>query len=139
MANLRSLNKVFLLGNLTRDPELKYTGTGTAVAKIGLAVNRRYKSQGEWKEDTLFIDVDVWGKQAETIDQFCKKGAGILVEGSLRLDSWEKDGEKRSKIKVTADRVTLAGDRKPDGAAGSGGEEGGVAAPQDSVEEEPFH
>lgn len=138
MANLRSLNKVFLLGNLTRDPELKYTGTGTAVAKLGLAVNRRFKNKaGEWQDDTLFIDVDVWGKGAEMVDQYCKKGAGVFVEGSLRLDTWEKDGEKRSKIKVTADRVNLASDRKPDG--GSSSEEGGVAAPQDNVEEEPFH
>ena len=80
------------------------------------------------------------------VDQYCKKGAGVFVEGSLRLDTWEKDGEKKSKIKVTADRVNLASDRKPDAGGSSGSssgssssDEGGVAAPQDNVEEEPFH
>ncbi len=138
MANLRSLNKVFLLGNLTREPELKYTGTGTAVVKLGLAVNRRFKVQGEWKEEPLFIDVDVWGKQAENIANYCKKGSGVLVEGSLRLDQWEKDGEKRSKIKVTADRVQFADDRKADGTGGGVAEPASGAA-TDNVEEEPFH
>ncbi|HNW92294.1 MAG TPA: single-stranded DNA-binding protein [bacterium] len=138
MANLRSLNKVFLLGNLTRDPELKYTGTGMAVAKLGLAVNRRFKSKsGEWQEEATFIDVDVWGKSAENVAQFCKKGSGVFIEGSLRLDSWEKDGEKRSKLKVTADRVQFADDRKPDGAGG--GVAGSAAGATDNVEEEPFH
>ena len=105
---MASLNKVFLMGNLTRDPELSYTPSGVPVCKFGLAVNRKYTTkQGEQKEEVLFIDINVWKKQAENCAQYLKKGSQALVEGSLQLDSWadKKTGEKRSRIKVQAQSV----------------------------------
>ena len=98
-----SFNKVILIGNLTRDPELRYTPSGNAVAKIGLAVSRTWRDQkGETREEATFIDVDAFGKQAETIGQHLKKGRPILVEGRLRLDHWDdkKTGQKRSRLGV---------------------------------------
>jgi single-strand DNA-binding protein len=98
-----SYNKVILVGNLTRDPELRYTPKGLAIAKLGLAVNRVWKTEtGESKEEVTFIDIDAFGKQAETIGQYLKKGRPILVEGRLRLDQWDdkQTGQKRSKLGV---------------------------------------
>jgi single-strand DNA-binding protein len=109
MADLKvpNLNKVFLSGRLTRDPELKYTPSGTAVVSIPLAVNRRYRDQsGEWKEDTLFITVVAWQALAERCGKSLHKGSPVLVEGVLQSRSWEtSDGQKRSVIEVRADRV----------------------------------
>ncbi|MDI6787361.1 MAG: single-stranded DNA-binding protein [Planctomycetota bacterium] len=106
------MNRVFLMGNLTRDPELSYTPQGIAVCKFGLAVNNVYvTSTGEKKEDVLFVDIVVWRKQAESCATFLKKGRPVLVEGNLKLDRWEKDGQKHSKIKVVANRVQFIGDR----------------------------
>jgi single-strand DNA-binding protein len=103
---MASLNKVFLAGHLTRDPEIRYIASGKAVADLGLAINRRYRTAaGEEKEETCFVNVTVWGKQAETAGEYLKKGSGILVEGSLRMDQWESNGEKRSRLGVTADRI----------------------------------
>lgn len=98
-------NKVFLMGNLTRDPELRFTPSGTAVAQFGLAVNRRSRApDGTQREETLFIEVEVWGRQAETASQYLAKGRSVFVEGRLRLETWEsQDGQKRSRIKVVAD------------------------------------
>jgi single-strand DNA-binding protein len=99
-----SYNKCIIAGNIVRDVELRYTPKGTAVAKIGIAVNRKYKSEtGETKEEVCFVDVDAWGKQAETIAQYCKKGSPILIEGRLKTESWEdkQTGAKRSKLGVT--------------------------------------
>lgn len=112
-----SLNKVFLIGNLTRDPELRYTPSGAAVANLGLAVNRRYTNgQGEAKEDVAFLTVVVWQKQAEAVAQYLTKGSPALVEGRLQTRTWEtKDGEKRSTVEVVAERVQFLG-RKPEGA-----------------------
>src|SRR6476469_3417380 len=98
-----SFNKVILMGNLTRDPELRYTPKGTAVAQIGLAVNRQWKSEsGEQKEEVTFINVDAWGRQAEVIAQYLKKGAPLFMEGRLKLDTWEDKNTKQkvSKLKV---------------------------------------
>lgn len=101
-----SLNKVFLIGRLTRDPELRYTPSGTAVATFGLAVNREYLTKGEKKEDTCFLTLVVWGKQAEICAEYLKKGNLIFVEGSLQYRSWETDDkEKRSVIEVRAERI----------------------------------
>lgn len=100
---MASYNKVILIGNLTRDPELRYTPKGMAIAKLGLAVNRTWKSEsGEQKEETTFVDVDAFGKQAETIGQYLKKGRPVLIEGRLRLDTWDdkQTGQKRSKLGV---------------------------------------
>jgi single-strand DNA-binding protein len=108
---MASFNRVILMGNLTRDPEVRYLSSGVAVAKLGLAVNERYKTKtGEWKEAPTFIDIDVWERQAETCAEYLKKGSPVLVEGRLKMDEWEtKEGEKRSKLKVTADRVQFLG------------------------------
>ena len=100
---MANFNKVILAGNLTRDPELRYTPKGMAIAKIGLAINRTWKNEaGETKEDTTFVDVDAFGRQAEVIGQYLKKGRPILIEGRLRLDQWDdkQTGQKRSKLGV---------------------------------------
>jgi len=101
------INKVFLAGRLTRDPELRYTPDGTAVANLGLAVSRQYTtSSGEKREDTLFVNVEVWRKQAEAISKYSGKGRPLYVEGRLRSRSWETDsGQRRSVVEVRADRV----------------------------------
>ncbi len=111
---MASLNKVFLIGNLTRDPELRYIPNGTAVAKFGLAVNRTYKSQdGEQKDDTCFIDIVTWGKIAESCANYLSKGRPIFVEGRLQYNTWETpDGQKRSKIDVVAERIQFLGGAK---------------------------
>ena len=100
---MASFNKVILVGNLTRDPELRYTPSGTAIAKLSLAVNRSWRSEsGENREEVTFVDVDAFGKQAETIGQYLRKGRPILVEGRLRMDQWEdkQTGQKRSRLGV---------------------------------------
>jgi len=116
---MASFNKVILVGNLTRDPELRYTPKGTAVAKIGLAVNRTWTSEsGEKKEEVTFIDVDVFGRTAENVSQYMRKGRPILVEGRLRLDQWDdkQTGQKRSKLGVVAETIQFLG--SPAGAEG---------------------
>lgn len=103
---MASLNKVLLIGNLTRDPEVRYTPKGTAVADLGLAVSRNYKTDsGEIKEEVCFLTVVAWGRQAETAGEYLKKGSPVFVEGRLQYDTWEKNGEKRSTIKVQAERI----------------------------------
>jgi single-strand DNA-binding protein len=109
---MASYNKVLLMGNLTRDPEVRYTPKGTAIANIGLAVNRVYSTEGgEQKEEVTFIDIEVWGRQAETVGQYLAKGRPVFVEGRLKLDSWEdkESGQKRQKLKVVAERVQFLG------------------------------
>ncbi len=108
---MASLNKVFLIGNLTRPPELRYTPSGTAVADVRLAVNRNYTTQsGEKREDTCFLTIVVWGKQAESCGEYLDKGSPILVEGRLQTREWEgKDGQKRTVIEVVAERVQFMG------------------------------
>ena len=113
---MASFNKVILMGNLTRDPELRYTPKGTAIAKLGLAVNRVWKTEtGETKEEVLFIDVDAFSRQAETIGQYLKKGSPVLVEGHLRLDTWDdkQTNQKRTKILVAAENVRFLGSGQP--------------------------
>jgi len=109
---MASYNKVLLMGNLTRDPEVKYTPKGTALANLGLAVNRRWTTEtGEQKEEVTFVDVEVWGRQAETAGQYLAKGRPVFIEGRLKLDSWEdkESGQKRNKLKVVAERVQFLG------------------------------
>ncbi|MBF0619077.1 MAG: single-stranded DNA-binding protein [Candidatus Omnitrophica bacterium] len=117
---MASLNKVLLIGNLTKDPELRYTPSGTAVANLRIAVNRKFKDRtGELKEDTCFVTVTAWDKQAENCNQYLQKGRSVLVEGILQSRSWDTpDGQKRSAIDVRAERIQFLGGR-PEG-AGSG-------------------
>jgi single-strand DNA-binding protein len=123
---MASFNKVILIGNLTRDPELRYTPKGTAIAKIGIAVNRVWTNEsGEKKEEVTFIDVDVFGRTAENVGQYMRKGRPIMIEGRLRLDQWDdkQTGQKRSKLGVVAETVQFLG------SAQGGGEGGGAPAP----------
>jgi len=126
---MADLNRVFLMGRLTFDPELRYTPSGSAVADLRMATSRVWTSkEGDRKEETLYIDVTVWDRQAENCCQYLKKGSGIHVEGSLKMDTWDDKttGEKRSKIKVQAERVQFL-DRRAD--SGGGGSEEGQAPP----------
>lgn len=126
---MKGFNKVILAGNLTRDPELRYTPRGMAIAKFGLAVNRSWKDgeTGELKEEVTFVDVDAFGKQAETIGQYLKKGRPILVEGRLKLDSWDdkQTGQKRSRLGVVLESFTFldGGNTREGGGAGGGGDD----------------
>ena len=116
---MASLNKVFLIGNLVRPPELRYTPSGTAVADMRIAVNRSFTTQGgEKRDDTCFLTVVVWGKQAEACGEYLDKGRPILVEGRLQTREWEtKDGQKRNVVEVVAERVQFLGRGKEDGRA----------------------
>lgn len=101
-----AFNKVILAGNLTRDPQVRFLANEQAVANFGLAINRRYKSGNEMKEEVTFVDCEAWGRTAELVGQYLTKGRACLVEGRLKLDSWDdKDGQKRQKLKVVADSV----------------------------------
>jgi single-strand DNA-binding protein len=123
---MANLNKVLLMGNLTRDPEVRYTPKGTAVAELGIAVNRVYSGEnGEKREEVTFVDVTVWGRTAENVGEYLKKGRPVFIEGRLQLDSWEdkQSGQKRNKLKVVADNVQFLGSRG--GAGGGGGPEEG--------------
>ena len=144
---MANLNKVFLMGNLTADPELRYTPSGTAVADLRLAVNRRFTSkEGEQKEETLFVDVVVWQRQAENCSQYLSKGRSVMVEGRLKLDSWEnQQGEKRSRLRVVAENVQFLGGRPQEraedreSAAKSGASDEGMPAGEDIGEDDiPF-
>jgi single-strand DNA-binding protein len=118
---MASFNRVILAGNLTRDPELRYTPKGTAVVKIGLAINHTWKSEsGESKEEVTFVDVEAWGRQGEVIAQYMRKGRPLLVEGRLKLDTWEDKNthQKVSKLKVVLEGFTFIDSK--------GGEGGGV-------------
>lgn len=122
---MASYNKVILVGNLTRDPEVKYTPKGTAITDIGLAVNRTYSTEGgEKREEVTFIDITLWGRTAEIVGEYCKKGRPLMVEGRLQLDTWDDKatGQKRSKLKVVGENIQLLGGRE---GGSKGGEYGG--------------
>lgn len=113
---MASFNRVILVGNMTRDPELRYIPSGMAVSDIGLAVNDRRKDQnGNWTEETTFVDITLWGRNAEVAAEYARKGVQVLIEGRLKLDSWETDGQKRSKLKVVGERLVLLGSRSSGG------------------------
>lgn len=118
---MANLNKVLLLGNLTRDIEMRYTPGGMAVAQSGLAMNRKYRDSktNEMREEVTFVELEIWGKQAETANQYLRKGRSVFIEGRLKLDQWEdkQSGQKRSKLKVVAERVQFVG--PPPGAQGA--------------------
>lgn len=112
---MASFNRVILMGNVTRDIEVRYTPGGTAVCEIGLAVNdRRKDAKGEWVDETTFVDVTLWGRTAEIAAEYLTKGGPVLIEGRLKLDQWEKDGQKRSKLGVVCENMQLLGG-KPTG------------------------
>lgn len=148
---MANLNKVMLIGNLTRDPEVRYTPSGKAVADISLAINRVWNNdQGQKQEETTFVDVTLWGRQAELAQQYLSKGRGIYLEGRLQMDSWDdkETGKKRTKLKVVGDNLQFL----PDGRSAAGGApqqrasapqqqrsgppQGGSAAPPDDFQEE---
>jgi single-strand DNA-binding protein len=123
---MANLNRVLLIGNLTRDPEVRYTPKGTAVTEIGLAVNRIYSGEdGEKKEETTFVDVTLWARQAEIAGQYLKKGRPVFIEGRLQLDTWDdkQTGQKRSRLRVVAENLQLLGSRQ------EGGESSGPSSP----------
>jgi single-strand DNA-binding protein len=118
---MADINQVILVGRLTRDAELKYTNTGTAVCKISLAVNRRRKSNDEWINEASFFDVVIWGKMGEALTQYLVKGKQVGVVGELRQNKWEQDGQTRSKVEIVASNLQLLGGRT-DGARAEAGE-----------------
>ena len=125
---MASFNKVILLGNLTRDPEVRYTPKGTAVTELGMAVNRVYTAEnGEKREETTFVDVTLWGRTAEIAGEYLKKGRPVFIEGRLQLDTWDdkQSGQKRSKLKVVGEGLQLLGGRPGGGGGGGGGDEEG--------------
>jgi single-strand DNA-binding protein len=124
---MASLNKVMLIGNLTRDPEVAYIPSGTPVAKLGLAVSRKYTTANkETKEEVCYVNVVVWGKQAEACGQYLVKGRPIFVEGRLQYEEWEKDGQKRNALKVVAERVQFLGSPKSGESRDGTGESAGT-------------
>ena len=128
---MASFNRVILVGNITRDLELRYISSGSAVVELGLAVNDRVKRNDQWVDETTFVDVTLWGRTAEVANQYLSKGSPILIEGRLKLDTWEKDGQKRSKLRVIGERMQMLGGREggPRGGGPRGGSEGaGYAA-----------
>src|SRR5437016_3339254 len=136
---MASFNKVILLGNLTRDPEVRYTPKGSAVCDLGIAVNRVYTTDsGEKREEATFVDVTFWGRTAEVAGEYLKKGRPVFIEGRLQLDSWEDktSGQKRSKLKVVGEGLQLLGAR-PSGSGSPGGEEESSSAPRSSSKSAP--
>jgi len=116
---MASFNRVILLGNLTRNVEVRFTPQGTAVTDVGLAVNERVKRQDQWVEEATFVDITLWGRTAEIAGEYLSKGSPVLIEGRLKLDTWEQDGQKKSKLKVVGERLQMLGTR------GGGGERPG--------------
>lgn len=119
---MASFNRVILVGNLTRDVEIRYTPSQLAVTEIGLAVNDRVKKQGEWVDEATFVDITLFGRTAEVAGEYLSKGSPVLIEGRLKLDQWEQEGQKRYKLKVVGEKMQMLGGR-------SGGGGGGNRAP----------
>ncbi len=118
-----SYNRVILIGNLTRDPEVRFSSGNNAICKLGLAVSRNYTTRdGEKREETTFVDVDAFGKVGEILGKYLQKGRPVMIEGRLQLDTWEtKEGDKRSKLKVVCENFQFLGSRGEDGGSGGGG------------------
>jgi len=137
---MASFNKVILMGNLTRDPELRVTANGNSICKLGLATSRVYSTKdGERREETTFVDIDAFGKQAEVINKYMRKGRPIMVEGRLKLDQWESDGQKRSKLSVVLENFQFLGSRddNDDGSSGGGYEKSSPPARSASAASAP--
>ncbi len=124
-----SINHVVLVGNLTRNAELKYTNSGMAISSFAIAVNMRRKKDEQWVDEAHFFDIEYFGKAAEAVNQYLVKGKQVGVEGSLRQDRWEKDGQARSKVKITASNIMLLGGRPGAGQAPGGQAPGSGPAP----------
>lgn len=133
---MASYNRVILMGNVTRDIEVKYLQSGTAVTEMGMAVNDKRKNQqtGEWIEEVTFVDVTLWGRTAEIAGEYLSKGAPVLIDGRLKLHTWEKDGQKHSKLRVVCENLRLLGGR---GGGGRGGQQGGQPSYDESEYGEP--
>ena len=130
---MASFNKVMLMGNLTRDPELRYTTNGSAVANFGLAMNRKYKVGDELKEEVCYVEITVWGRQGENCAEYLSKGRPAFVEGYLKFSTWESDGQKRNKLEVVANTVQFLGSR-----SGSQGDSPTGQAPMSDEDDVPF-
>lgn len=136
---MASFNRVILVGNLTRDVEIKYLQSGMAVTEVGLAVNdRRKNQQGEWVDETTFVDVTIWGRSAEIAGEYLTKGSPLLIEGRLKLDSWEKDGKKNYKLRVVCERLQLLGSKGGGPGGGGGGNRGGGRDSAPSFDESEY-
>ena len=122
---MASYNRVILMGNVTRDLEIRYIPSGTAVMDLGLAVSEKRKNNktDEWIEETVFVDVTLWGRTAEIAGEYLSKGSPVFIDGRLRYETWEQDGQKRSKLKVVCDRMQLIGGRSGGGGGGGGGQQ----------------
>ncbi len=135
---MANFNRVILVGRLTRDVELRYIASGMAVTDIGLAISDKRKNQsGEWIEETTFVDVTLWGRTAEVTSEYLSKGSPVLIEGRLKLETWEKDGKKNSKLRVVGERMQMLGAR---GEGGGGGRPSAPARgrPQQASPEEDY-
>lgn len=150
---MANFNKVYLIGNLTRDPELRVTPKGTAICQFGLAVNRQFKDEsGATRDETTFVDIEAWGRQGETISKYCTKGRPLFVEGRLKFDQWEDkaSGQKRSRLKVVLEGFQFLGGRGEGGGPGNDTEQtperhsppprtGNKPAPSEDIDEDvPF-
>ena len=128
---MASYNRVVLMGNLTRDVELRYTPQGTAVTDISLAVNERVKRNDQWSDEVHFFDVTLWSRTAEIAGEYLSKGSPVLIEGRLKHDRWEQDGQKRSKIKIVGEKMQMLGSKGGGSSSGSNsGNQQSSAAPQ---------
>jgi single-strand DNA-binding protein len=133
---MASYNRVILVGNLTKDPELRYISSGTAVTEFGLAVNDRRKDQsGQWVEDTQFIDVTLWARTAEVASEYLSKGSPGVIEGRLQVDRWEKHGQKHSKLRVVGEKMQMLGSRG--GGGGGASQAATTAGAATTVDQEP--
>jgi single-strand DNA-binding protein len=129
---MANFNKVLLLGNVTRDPEIRYTPKGSAVCDLGVAVNRNYTTDsGEKREEVTFVDVTLWGRTAEVAGEYLKKGRPVFIEGRLQMDSWDdkQTGQKRTRLRVVAENMHMLGGRPPGGASDPSGETRQTSAP----------
>jgi single-strand DNA-binding protein len=136
---MASFNKVILMGNLTRDPEVRYIPSGTAVCELGLAVSEKFKNQaGDEVEQVCFVDIVVWGRQGETCGEYLSKGRQVMIEGRLQFDQWKsKEGESRSKLRVRADRVQFLGSPRSDAEIqDGGGDQASAGASGESINDE---
>ena len=137
---MANLNKVLLLGNVTRDPEVRYTPKGSAVCDLGVAVNRAYTTDsGEKREEVTFVDVTLWGRTAEVASEYLKKGRPVFIEGRLQMDTWDdkQTGQKRTRLRVVADNMQLLGGRPPGGTDPTGESRQTSAPPKKSAPYEP--
>ena len=119
---MASFNRVVIIGNVTQDIQLRYTGSGTAVCDLSLAINERRKQNNEWVEEVSFVEVTLWARTAEVAGEYLTKGSPVFIEGRLKQETWEKDGQKRSKLKVIGERMQLIGSRGNGGGESGGGQ-----------------